>query len=399
MFFDFSQKSTLLLIFFFHGAVFTILLFIQGVKHERRSSLWLALFILLCCFYIAPFMFGYAGWYGMQGYRQFLFYTPIQQLFLLGPVLYFYVQSLLNPDFRLTRRNYLHFLPALAYLIYSFIIFIADLFVLEHVYFYADGRDKDFATWYQVTGLISMFVYFTLSLRHYQRYKKFAFQVVSFAESILYRWIERYLAALLIILLLRVLFFALNPEWGQFGSKFWYYFCFSGLFYYISITGYTRAVQIISASSVSSLKPINVASINSLREMGLESENLRPHTIGSQPIAELQSWKDRLEKLMRANQLYTNSTLTLIDISEALNTTPKQVSQIVNQGFQMNFNDYVNNHRTQAVIEKLKAGEQKVKTLLALALECGFNSKSTFNRAFKKHTGMTPKDFLEKAVK
>lgn len=394
MFFDFSQKSALLLIFFSHGVVFTTLLFFQGFKHERNSSIWLGVFILLCSLYIAPFMLGYAGWYGVQGYRQFLFYAPLQHLFLLGPVMYFYVQSLLNPDFTLTGKDYLHFVPASGYVIYSLFMFVADIFAFDQIYFYADGRDKDFATWYQVAGLCWMFIYFTSSLRHYQRYKKFAFQVVSYADSILYRWIETYLTALLIIVLLRILFFALNPEWAEFGSKFWYYICFSVLFYYISITGYTRAAQIISATSVSYEKMANIESFASMQGMNFSSENIPVEDLTtSQKIPDLDAWKVRLEDLMHHQQFYANAGLTLNDVSEALGTSPKYVSQVVNQGFGMNFNDYVNSQRTAAVIERLKAGHQKHKTLLALALECGFNSKSTFNRAFKKECGVSPKDY------
>lgn len=303
MFFDFSQKSALLLIFFSHGVVFTTLLFFQGFKHERNSSIWLGVFILLCSLYIAPFMLGYAGWYGVQGYRQFLFYAPLQHLFLLGPVMYFYVQSLLNPDFTLTGKDYLHFVPASGYVIYSLFMFVADIFAFDQIYFYADGRDKDFATWYQVAGLCWMFIYFTSSLRHYQRYKKFAFQVVSYADSILYRWIETYLTALLIIVLLRILFFALNPEWAEFGSKFWYYICFSVLFYYISITGYTRAAQIISATSVSYEKMANIESFASMQGMNFSSENIPVEDLTtSQKIPDLDAWKVRLEDLMHHQQ-------------------------------------------------------------------------------------------------
>lgn len=393
IFFDFSQKSALLLIFFSHGIVFTSLLLYQGLKHDRKSSLWLAAFIFLCCLYIAPFMLGYAGWYGMTGYRQFLFYAPLQQLFLLGPVMYFYVHSLISTEFKLLRKHYLHFIPAGVYFLYSLFIFFADNFLLSEIYYYADGRDKDFATWYQVAGLISMFAYFSLSLKLYRRYKKLAFQVVSYAESILHRWIERYLSALLIILILRVLFFILNPEWGQFGSKFWYYLCFSILFYYISVAGYIRALQIISQISIrSSIVPlVSIPVIDSNIETSLSEYN-----VTSQLIPDVDKWKAKLEYVMQTKKIYTNPELTLVDVATVLEVTAKLVSQTVNQGFKMNFNDYVNSHRTRAVIEKLNMGEYKTKTLLALALECGFNSKSTFNRAFKKESGMTPKDYLIK---
>lgn len=397
MYFDFSQKSALLLIFFSHGIVFTILLFVQGVNHRRASSVWLAAFVFLCCLYIAPFMLGYAGWYGASGYREFLFYMPLQQLLLIGPVMYFYVKLLLNPSLVIRKKELVHFLPALAYLIYSLVVFSGDVLVFEKVYFYQDGRDKDFDTWYQVAGLFSMLFYFGISLKYYWNYKRIAFQVVSFAETVLFRWIERYLAAMLLIMVLRVLFFALNPEWGAFGSKFWYYLCFSILFYYISVSGYVRALQLIVSSNMVSGR---LSAGNPLTILNNESETLGLNDATSaQPLPDIESWKERLENLVYQKRLYENPALTLVNLSEALSTTPKQVSQVINQGFEVNFNDYINNHRIQAVIEKLKNNEHRSKTILALALECGFNSKSTFNRAFKKNVGKSPKDFIENQLK
>ena len=64
----------------------------------------------------------------------------------------------------------------------------------------------------------------------------------------------------------------------------------------------------------------------------------------------------------------------------------------------MNFNDYINAHRVEAVKEAIRNGSSKELTLLAIALDCGFNSKTTFNRAFKKHSGISPKSFLQQVL-
>ena len=63
-----------------------------------------------------------------------------------------------------------------------------------------------------------------------------------------------------------------------------------------------------------------------------------------------------------------------------------------------NFNDFINYYRVLAVQEKLKGGEHKRQTLLGIAYDAGFNSKATFNRAFKKVTGLSPKEWLEKEI-
>ena len=384
MFFDFGPKSSILLVFFFHGIVFSFLLFKKGIQTDTKSSKWLSLFIFLCTLYITPFMLGYAGWYSKRLYREILFFTPFQQLLLIGPVLYFYTQSLLNASFKISKRDYIHFAPAFLYLGYSLVIFGVDKLILSEFYFYADGRDKDFDIWYQVAGLLSMIFYLILSLRFYNHYKKIAFETVSFADSILFKWLKHFFIIFLFILLLRVLFFILNPEWGEFGKKFWYYLCFSILYYYIALSGY--------ANTVKATIPINETLVPEKEsETAIQPiEKKEIETI----LPDVDVWKQKLLDLMLIDTIYQNPSLTVSDVATQLETNTKFISSIVNSGFKMNFNDFINYYRVEAVKEQLKNGAQKNKTLLGIALECGFNSKATFNRAFKKHTSVSPKEFL-----
>lgn len=386
MLFDFSPKSAILLIFFFHGIVFSALLLNKGIQNQNKASLWLSLFVFLCAMYISPFMLGYAGWYSVEPNREIMFFVPFQQLFLLGPVIFFYTQSQLNKSFTLSKNDIIHFLPAIFYLIYSIIVFVTDKIILNEYYFYADERDKDLAPWYQMLGLVSMAFYLILSLRVYSIYKKISYDVVSFADEVSFAWIKQFLLAFLIILVLRVLFFILNPEWGEFGRKFWYYLCFSGLFYYISISGYANSVKTAIA-----FRPSLFGSDSNF--------TLKEDSIADKEIVEipdLDEWKKKVEQIMTIEKEYENPELTLQHLSQKLDINPKKLSQIINQGFKMNFNDFVNFYRTEAVIEKFQSGEHNLQNLLGIAFDCGFNSKSTFNRAFKKHTLLTPKEYLKK---
>lgn len=381
LFFDFNQKSSLLLIFFFNAIVFSLLLFLRGFRDSRQDAKWLGLFTLLCGLYIAPFLLGYAGWYSIKTYREILFFLPLQQLFLIGPVIYFYTKSLLDKDFVLSKKELLHFLPAIGYLIYSLIIFIVDKLLLDEFYFYADGRDKDLDFWYQMAGLISMLYYLLSSLDAYRNYKNILFQEVSYANEVLFKWIRNFLLAFTIILILRILFFIVNPEWGEFGSKFWYYFSFSILFFYIAISGYANAVR----SSVS-LNPITSPStVVSLSD-----------TIDDHSTPDLEKWKQLVLIKLEEEKIYRKPNLTLTDLATILNTNRSLLSNIINQGFEMNFNDFINKKRIDAVIKDIQSGRHRNTTILGLALENGFNSKATFNRAFKKHTSLTPKQFIAK---
>lgn len=402
MLFSFSLKSSILLIFFFHGIVFSTLLLIKSVQTENKPSLWLSLFTLLGSFYIAPFMLGYAGWYSQQPYRNILFYVPFQQLFLLPPVLYFYFKNLLDKSFQFSTKDYIHFIPATIYLIYSIAIFITDKVFLNEYYFYADGKDKDFSYWYQIAGLFSLIYYLIESLKTYYKYKTITYNVVSFADSVMFKWAKRFLIAFLLLIAIRIVFFIVNPEWDEFGKKFWYYVCFSILFYYMSISGYTNSIL-----SVTSFKD---SPVNSDAELKFEIDNnIETELPLTSPdnekleekneIPDLDTWKEKIENLMVVDKMYENPELVISDLSNILGTHSKKVSQVINQGFNMNFNDFVNHYRINAFLQKVQEGEHNIQTFLSLAFECGFNSKSTFNRAFKRATSLNPKEYIEKKHK
>ncbi len=399
MLFSFSLKSSILLIFFIHGFVFSTLLLIKGIKTDNKSSLWLSLFTVLCSFYIAPFMFGYAGWYAHETYRNILFYIPFQQLFLLPPVLYFYFNTLLDTSFHFSRKDYIHFVPAILYLIYALVIFLTDKVFLNENYFYTDGKDKDFSTWYQIAGLCSLIYYLIISTTTYFKYRTITYNVVSFADSVMFKWAKHFLFAFLLLMTIRVLFFIFNPEWDEFGKKFWYYVCFSVLFYYISISGYTNSI--VSATSFKdSLKNTDSSlkfEADNIIESGIPLTNPENLILEEKnEIPDLDIWKEKIVNLMEMDKMYENPALIISDISNRLGTHSKKISQVINQGFNMNFNDFVNNHRIKAILQKIQDGEHTIQTLLSLAFECGFNSKSTFNRAFKRTTSLNPKEYIEK---
>ena len=384
--FGFGQKSSLLLIFFFHGIVFSFLLLRRGILFNNKSSKWLSFLLFLCAMYITPFMLGYANWYSNKITREILFFVPFMQVLLIGPVIYFYTKNLLNTSFSISKKELLHFIPAILYLIYSLIIFITDKLILDEFYFYADGRDKDLANWYQTAGVISMTFYLILSLRHYSTYRKLVFEKVSFANSILFQWIKNFIVAFLAIIILRVLLFVLNPEWGEFGSQFWHYIVFSFVVLYISINGYANSVK------TSFLSDVNSESINVFSEVEKEKEIVQESTNEK----EIEVWKNKILKLIKNDKIYENPKLTLANLAKKLETNSKTISNVINSGFNMNFNDFINHYRIEAVKEKLNSGEHKTTTLLGIAFDAGFNSKATFNRAFKKSTALSPKDYLQK---
>lgn len=384
--FGYGDFSSQLLIFFFHGLVFTILVLYNGIVYKNRASKLLALLLFLCTLYLAPYMLGYAGWYNGGWTRETLFFVPFMQVLLIGPVVYFYTRSLLNRDFKISRKDFYHFLPAILYGIYSLVVFVVDKLILDEYYFYANQRDKDLVGWYQTAGLISMTIYLVLSLRHYSAYKKLIYEQLSYADSMLFKWIRNFLIAFLVLLVLRLLLFIYNSGWGNFGSQFWYYRYFAWVFLYISIAGYANAIR-QAALGAEKLSPINV-----FEEETEEENNGNKPPLSSQ---EIQQWKSSLENTMTRQEMFKNPRLTLRDVAQELETTTKTISAVVNSGFNMNFNDFVNHYRIEAIKQKMENQEHLTTTLLGIAHDSGFNSKATFNRAFKKYTSLSPKEYLD----
>lgn len=100
----------------------------------------------------------------------------------------------------------------------------------------------------------------------------------------------------------------------------------------------------------------------------------------------------RLKHIMSQKKLYTNPQLTLAELAQSVDVSVNHLSQVINQYEKVNFHDFVNKYRINEFIKN--ASKNKEFTFLAHAFDAGFNSKSSFNSAFKKHNGMTPSKYI-----
>lgn len=349
----------------------------RSKRYTDRSSRWLALILFLVAMYLVPWMLGHQGWYAKDGYREFLFFVPFQQFYLLGPAIYFYITSLLHQESKFKKKDLLHFFPAIGYALYSLVIFVGDVFIFDEFYFYADGEDKDLDTWYQLSGLAFILFYAWKSYQVYQAYRRHVVEMVSYADELRFSWIKQFLFVLLIVVFLRLIFFILFPEFGSFGQKWWYYLLIAIIFYYVSIVGFSHIEKLTATLAFKMPEVIEV-----------------DHSGSAIDEKELIEFKAKVEHFLGSERGYKNPQLSLMEVASSLGTTPKKISQVSNQGFNSNFNDLINKKRVNAFIEMIDEGRHDQFTLLSLALDCGFNSKTTFNRSFKKVTGKTPQQYL-----
>jgi AraC-like DNA-binding protein len=115
-------------------------------------------------------------------------------------------------------------------------------------------------------------------------------------------------------------------------------------------------------------------------------------------LSEMQRYKKQLTDIMEKDKPFLNSLLTLKELAGSMGIQSYRLSQVINQQFNQNFFDFVNYYRIKEAKAKLSDPKNAHFSILAIAYDAGFNSKSVFNTAFKKHTGMTPSRFREKSA-
>ena len=106
----------------------------------------------------------------------------------------------------------------------------------------------------------------------------------------------------------------------------------------------------------------------------------------------------KIEVFMISEKPYINPDLSLAEMARLINLPPKKISQIINIGYGTNFYYYINTYRIRDSIKLLENPEAKNMTILEILYSVGFNSKSTFNSAFKRYTGLSPRAYRQKAV-
>jgi AraC-like DNA-binding protein len=373
----------------------------RGIKQESAADKLMGSFLLLAALYVFPWMTGFAGWYDNQPYRDILFYTPFIHGLFIGPVLFLYVKAITNFNYKVTINDQLHFLPGVLYILWNIIVVVVDKGMVKDYYLMNGEADPDFDTWYQWLQKISIILYLVASIRYYRQYKQYVFFETSFVEMASLRWLRNFLMAFAVLTVLPLLLeiASLVPALqaiNQYITSWYYFLAFAVVVYYIAINGYSavniplhrlrfepplllqyyQPPKLLAGAAITEDAPFEV--VEEKKEDAL-----------------LANWKQKVKALLENERLYEEPELTLSSLAKKLNTNTSVLSRVINQGFTASFNDLINEYRINAVKEKLKAGEQQTQTLLGIAFDCGFNSKATFNRAFKKASGLSPKQWME----
>ncbi len=390
MYFDFNFYSSLLLPFFVHGLVFTGLLLYRGYKEDVLSDKLLAALVLFSTLKVAFWMLGFAGWYDTHdAYSSFMFYFPFDFLLWIGPAMYFYFQSLTTPNFSFKKSQWRHFVLPSLWLLLIFAKFLVDFafyapFPIEVANQYGTKgpwADLDKHQVAVAAGYLSFGYYTWLTLKAYKSYQSFIQQNYSFSDEVDPKWLRNLLLwiATGVGLFLLLNLFATFVRSTSYKIDWYAYFGLGVINYYLSIAGYFG----------SNLFQQKVAFEP---EAFLDAPVQRPEEV---VLSENETTtQNALFELMLTERPYLRSDLTLNELAKLLGSNTAIISKVINQSGN-NFNDFINDYRVREVQRKMERMEHQSKTLLALAFDSGFNSKATFNRAFKKIVGKTPKGYSE----
>jgi AraC-like DNA-binding protein len=248
---------------------------------------------------------------------------------------------------------------------------------------------------------ILLFLYGLRALDDHRRYSAVALPSGAWERFISQR-------ALLILLLLGfglgLGFVALDAWFGPVAySEVWYAFAVrGGLVFGLAVVGmqanYTLAAGPVRRYSppmgwAAAMQPVLAARPHPLRAaLAPAPAASTPLAPAPEPAADVLLWRDRLLQLMDQEQPWLEPELTLPELAQRLRTHPALLSKVINTGCGQNFNDFVNTYRTQEAQRKLADPRFAHYSLMGVALESGFNSKSTFNRVFRKLTGQAPSE-------
>lgn len=306
-----------------------------------------------------------------------MFYIGTPFPWLWSPLFYFYVKSLIFSDFRFRKIDLLHLLPFLLF-------FLFDVFQFhihgteEKIILINNNRHLTIAISLLINLLITLqiAIYLVLVIILYQKYTQGLRNRQSNIDTNQNNWLHifiyGYLAAFLVADLSRVGLYTLKSY-----KDFFVFFSFFGFFIYFILLFY---------------KAISHPEIFTKIE---EKPEPKTNTI---PKHEAHFLLSRIKDFMINNEPYLNPELTLKDLSQNLNIPERLLSGLINQYNNQNFYDFVNNFRVEKAKKLLKENKSKSKTIQEIIWDSGFNSKSTFNLAFKKFTGTTPSEFKKSTV-
>ena len=384
MFPDFNIYSAPLLVLVTQGVILSVLLFLKAGRLKNRSYFLLGILLLITCYHRTTYTIGFMGWYDTYRNTKINYYL-ISFALAVGPLIYMYIKSCVAKNSKFQKKESLHFIPVVLYVFFFVYLYIYDSL--------QPGFDKtangvlrmemELSDWFWIlltTALaLHLLVYLIASYKLYYSYRNSLVHLFSNTYKYELNWFRNFLFLFSFLFVYDVLQsitdgFIFDLHWTQ---EWWYQFFSILVVIYLGVKGYFTDLESLPEAV------LDTATIHSNKEHSEVTHAARSFD------EELQT----LKGLIAEENLFLNPNLSLRLLSQKSGYAPSQLSKIINIAAGQNFNDFVNQYRVDHVKAELMKESNDKFSILAIALDSGFNSKATFNRVFKKFTGKSPSSF------
>lgn len=303
-----------------------------------------------------------------------------------GPLLFLYILTLIKSIKKFPKIHFVHFLPCIINYLIMIPFFIASgEEKISLVYGESsEGPPLIFIIIQSVLYLSGPF-YIVWSIILMNRHKKNIKKRFSYTDEIDLKWIRTLIFALIFIWLVIFIFDAVDYMINMtIPSEVFIFISLSISTLFLGYYGF-KQTTIFSDIQMNNIESHKIKEEKILEKTAYKRSGLKDE--------EAEKYLDKLKTLMESEKLYLEAKLSLNQLATKLNISTNNLSQLINEKLDQNFYEFVNSYRIKEIKQKLVDPKSENYTLLALAYDCGFNSKSSFNNIFKKFTGKTPKEF------
>lgn len=353
--------------------LFLLLLLSKTWRKQRAQSILAGIllsFLLVVLLYISVSL-------GSPTLQALLLPVGLTIPYALGPLLFFYIKFTYQPQLPFDKVFWRHFAP--------FFILFALFGLPLSVWFYRSPQAIDhfpIIVAIPIVGMLVMSYYFYQCARLLKRFQALVKRNYASLAKVDLRWLKIWVKGLILFAMLDVSTGALAATLPQLKAIIYLNALYLvGLIWYIGYFGLQQTQVFLSEMQTPSSQGI-AKKIAPKKEVKSPTENKAT-----------QQLQEQLHELILQEELYKDEEVSLYKIAQKMGLSDKHLSELINQEMGTNFYEYINGFRVDAFKTKVQNGEAKHLTLLALAYESGFNSKASFNRIFKKQTGLTPSQF------
>lgn len=355
----------------------TFLLLNKSVKNKANRYLGILVWSITL-FFMPRFL----GLFGLLEYFPHVIGLARIIPFLFGPLTYLYVRACTQQGFEMRRILWLHFIPAVLMLLHCMpqLMVSGTEKLINHANFTRTGV-VDYP-WVWLLKVIHPMIYFALSVQLILNYRQYVSNTSSYIDNAFHRW------------LLVFIFILALPIIGLLGFVFTKFGAFSIIMLAVGLVAFLFSIYIATLVKPELFHafPHQMPVPKSAEEQKQKYENSNLQS------AQKNKYLEKIRVFMEQEKPYHAPELTLAQLSEQVKIPAHYLSQVINEKLNCNFLDFVNGYRVEDAKEKLLDPKFDHYTIISIAYEAGFNSKSTFYAAFKKMTGVTPSKYRKGAV-